>query len=169
MNLCKCPCISFRWRDKCDSIFQATFQHSKNLAIYVTIYKSILCLCRHLRGFNSPLNTLIAGAIGGYIVFGDDNPLNQQINMYLFSRVCFGLARLVYEKNHEQGLLSYVPTSTVFPIFSALCWALVMYLHEYHGQHLQKSLVQSMNYLYVESNKYPTQARNIVQWMCSTY
>jgi hypothetical protein len=91
------------------------------LAIFVAIFKSICCLLRHIRqkgnrrvdvvplliiGFRcallcmparwraeSGLNHLIAGAIGGFIMFGEDNPVNSQINMYILSRISWGLVR----------------------------------------------------------------------------
>lgn len=60
--------------DKFRDIFRATWQHSRNLALYVSLYKAICCLVRHARGKESPINSLIGGAIGGAIVFGAHTP-----------------------------------------------------------------------------------------------
>lgn len=69
--------------------------------------------------------------------------------MYLLSRISFGLARLAQEKG-------YIPKTKkpIFPWFSAIVWAIVLYLFEYHQHVLQPSLQSSMTYLYHDSNKW---------------
>lgn len=71
-------------------IWQATSTHSINLGTYVFLFKSLLCLMRHVRGVESPLNVLVAGALAGYRVFGKNDAINSQINMYILSRVILG-------------------------------------------------------------------------------
>lgn len=69
--------------------------------------------------------------------------------MYLLSRILFGLGRLAQEK-------SIIPQTKrpIFPWFSAIVWALVLWLFEYHQHTLQPSLQSSMTYLYHDSNKW---------------
>jgi peroxisomal membrane protein 4 len=135
--------------DRLKRIFDATFTHSRNLAKFVAIYKTLLCVFRHLRQRDSGINALLAGAIGGYMVFGEFNPINSQINMYIMSRVIFGSVRTLLK--HE-----IVPEyEYAFQVYAAVGWALVMYLFNYQKGTLQKSLISSMTYLYLDSEKWP--------------
>jgi len=75
-----------------------------------------------------------------------------QINMYLLSRILFGLCRLGSEKG-------YLPSSDPkkggrvwFPLFGATVWGVVLWLFEYHRNTLQPSLQSSMTYLYDDSS-----------------
>ena len=104
-------------------------------------------------------NPLLSGFIGGSIMFGTSNPVNSQINMYVMSRVIFGLARLSVEKG-------YLPEfEHISILFAGVTWALVMFLFEFHSNTLQGSLVNSMNYLYKDSNKWPSKSNNILKWL----
>jgi peroxisomal membrane protein 4 len=138
------------FQDKMRDIFKATWQHSRNLAMYVALYKAVCCLMRNARGVESPLNSLVGGAIGGAIVFGAQNPVNMQINMYVMSRVLLGGVKAL-------SVHGYLPAAESVPraytVYAALTWAMVMYLHQWHAPHLQRSLTTSMDYLYLESNK----------------
>jgi peroxisomal membrane protein 4 len=57
-------------QDKFRFIFKATYQHSKNLALFVTIYKSLLVFQRLIKGKENNLDSFFAGLVGGYVVFG---------------------------------------------------------------------------------------------------
>jgi peroxisomal membrane protein 4 len=61
------------------AIFKLTLQHSRNLAFFVTIYKSLLILLRKVQGREDHFHSFIAGLIGGYTIFGTDNAVNQQV------------------------------------------------------------------------------------------
>ncbi|KAH6574872.1 hypothetical protein BASA50_003794 [Batrachochytrium salamandrivorans] len=133
-------------KDMARRIFKMTYQHSRNLAIFVTIYKSLLLLQLKIKGFEHNSDALIAGFIGGYIVFGENNNINNQIVLYCFSRVMVGLAKLAVKR----GLIPKPKHS--FPVFAAGTWALVMWLFRHDRDTLQKSLQSSMQYLYNDSN-----------------
>lgn len=82
---------------KIKAIIRATFTHAKNLAKFVSIYKVVLLLQRYLGGRKSnpgagaaaaaagpatrerSLDTFVAGLIGGWIVFGERNAINEQV------------------------------------------------------------------------------------------
>ncbi|XP_799176.1 peroxisomal membrane protein 4 [Strongylocentrotus purpuratus] len=134
-------------RNKLRVIFKATYTHSKNLASFVFLYKTILVIMRWLEGKQEGAHSLLAGFIGGYIVFGENNKVNSQINMYLLSRILFGAARMARDK----GLIPD-PKVDVFPLFAALVWAIVMWQFETNQSVLQQSLQNSMTYLYHDSN-----------------
>ncbi|KAM5126800.1 peroxisomal membrane protein 4-like [Mantella aurantiaca] len=134
-------------KDKLKAIFQATFTHSRNLAYFVFTYKSILTAQEKLHGSKWQFHSFLAACVGGWVVFGENNTINSQINMYLLSRVLFGMSRLAVEK----GFIPE-PKCDVFPFFSALVWGLVLWMFEYHRHTLQPSLQSSMTYLYDDSN-----------------
>ncbi|XP_022111501.1 peroxisomal membrane protein 4-like [Acanthaster planci] len=135
------------FRQQIMSILRATYTHSKNLGIYVFLYKSMLAIMRWSEGKVHHLHPLIAGFIGGYLIFGTNNKVNSQINMYVLSRILFGFGRLAVKK----GVISE-PKRDPFPIAAAFIWAIVMWQFENHQKVLQPSLQNSMTYLYHDSN-----------------
>lgn len=70
--------------DKIRFIITATLKHATNLLKFATIYKSILFVLRRLQGKEAYVDTFIAGAVGGYIVFHEDNAINQQVGEQAF-------------------------------------------------------------------------------------
>lgn len=66
-------------REKFYWIFRAAFMHSRNLAAFVFIYKTLttlLLVAERKRGLAHPF---IAAFIGGYIVFGEHDKINEQV------------------------------------------------------------------------------------------
>ncbi|ORX72193.1 hypothetical protein DL89DRAFT_265818 [Linderina pennispora] len=137
-------------KDKIVAILSATRQHARGLAFFVTIYKSLMLLQRKMAasGKNTDLHTFIAGFIGGYFVFGEKTSVNQQIILYLFSRVAMGLVNTIMKNTNTQA----PPKS--FALFAALCWGIVMVLFRRDKSTLQNSLKNSMTYLYEDSNSW---------------
>ncbi|XP_003384961.2 PREDICTED: peroxisomal membrane protein 4-like [Amphimedon queenslandica] len=133
-------------KEKFRFILTATAQHAKNLAFFALVYKSISLLLNKLRGSTHPVHNFIGGLMGGYLVFGTNNKVNMQINLYLLSRVTIGLARLAVKKQ-----LIPEPQFNTFPLFAAIVWGLALTLFEYHTDVLQPSLQNSMTYLYRDS------------------
>ncbi|KAJ3333708.1 Peroxisomal membrane protein 4 [Blyttiomyces sp. JEL0837] len=129
-------------QDKMKFILKATYQHSRNLAVFVTIYKSLMALQRLIKGKENSGDSFVAGLVGGYIVFGEDNNINQQIVLYLFSRIMVGIAKLSVKKE----LIQQPPHA--FPIFASVVWGIVMWLFRQERNVLQGSLQASMQYLY---------------------
>ncbi|XP_071302746.1 peroxisomal membrane protein 4 isoform X7 [Agelaius tricolor] len=134
------------FREKLKSIAQATYAHSRNLAYFVFTYKGLLAAQSRLQGKKIPFHSFLAACIGGWLVFGDNNPINSQIIMYLLSRILFGLSRLAVEKGYIPQ-----PRQDPFPLLAALVWGTVLWLFEYHRHTLQPSLQSSMTYLYEDS------------------
>ncbi|MBN3304115.1 peroxisomal membrane protein 4 [Amia ocellicauda] len=134
-------------KDKLRAIAQATYTHSRNLACFVFTYKGLQAVQERLQGKSLQSHSFMAACLGGWLVFGENNHINSQINMYLLSRILFALSRLAVEK----GLLPQ-PKRDPFPLFAALVWGIVLWLFEYHPHTLQPSLQSSMNYLYHDSN-----------------
>ncbi|XP_067936354.1 peroxisomal membrane protein 4-like isoform X3 [Watersipora subatra] len=136
-------------KEKLAWILDATRQHSTNLAKFVFIYKSLCKLFSWSEGKPKQYHSAIAAFVGGYIVFGKRTSVNEQINMYLLSRILFGLTRLGIEKGYVRD-----PKVETFPIFAAIVWGIVLWLFEYYPNTLQSSLRSSMTYLYHDSERW---------------
>lgn len=158
------------FREKVGLVLKATRQHATNLATFATIYKTAMLVLALLNpkkpGKEGPYDTLIAGGLGGYYVFGRHaNSVKQQIVIYVFARVVLALAKLSIE---SPAMTSTTPTPTLFtqrfspatkariqenawPVFASLSWALVMYVFRWQPESIQSSLKSSMKYMYVGS------------------
>ncbi|XP_005384896.1 PREDICTED: peroxisomal membrane protein 4 [Chinchilla lanigera] len=134
-------------REKLRAILQATYTHSWNLARFVLTYKGLCALQAHLHGHTYQVHSFLAACLGGVLVFGENNNINSQINMYLTSRVLFALCRLGVEKGYIPE-----PRWDPFPLHTGVIWGIVLWLFEYHRHTLQPSLQSSMTYLYEDSN-----------------
>ncbi|KAH3888281.1 peroxisomal membrane protein 4-like [Dreissena polymorpha] len=143
-------------QDKVWSILEATFTHSKNLALFVLLYKSLTSLMEHVQSEKSQLHSFVAAFIGGYIVFGKYNKVNEQINLYLLSRIIYGLAKLAVKRGYIPK-----PAGDPFPWFAAFVWGIVLWQFEYEKDTLQPSLQSSMTYLYHDSNVW-TNLKNFI-------
>ncbi|KAJ2624131.1 hypothetical protein GGI26_001706 [Coemansia sp. RSA 1358] len=135
-------------QDKLTAILKATKAHARGLAFFVTIYKSLMLLQRQITsdGKNTDIHTFIAGCVGGWFVFGEKTSVNQQIVLYLFSRIAMGLVNTAM----KAGNFNAPPNS--FAMFAAICWGIVMVLFRRDKSMLQDSLKNSMTYLYEDSD-----------------
>lgn len=69
--------------EKAQWILSATFQHSKNLGRFVFLYKAILLLAkRGSQGREYPWHHLLAGGLGGFLVFRHNDNVNQQVGHF---------------------------------------------------------------------------------------
>jgi peroxisomal membrane protein 4 len=137
------------------NVLSLTFQHARNLASFVTIYKSLLVLQKTVKGKEDSIDSFIAGCIGGYFIFGNDTPVNNQIVLYLLSRITVGLGSLMVKK----GLIQ--EPSNGFTIMATLVWGTVMFLFRNDKDTLQGSLRSSMEYLYNDSDQFD----NFKNWL----
>lgn len=60
-------------------ILEATFTHSKNLACFVFVYKTLTNLMAWFETHEKQYQSFIAAFIGGYFVFGKYNKVNEQV------------------------------------------------------------------------------------------
>ena len=84
-----------------------------NLAKFVAIYKSLLLLQRQLNGGKGqrPHDTFFAGLLGGYVVFGERNAINEQVRT----------ASLCYCLPPPQSFLPFfLPCILCIPPFAAM-------------------------------------------------
>ncbi len=75
----KIPYFYDSFQEKLQIIFSATKQHAKNLAFFVTLFKLFQLVQKKIKGKASPSDSFISGLLGGYLVFGEDNGVNQQV------------------------------------------------------------------------------------------
>ncbi|WFC96587.1 hypothetical protein MBRA1_003248 [Malassezia brasiliensis] len=143
-------------REKLRKILTATRQHAVRLGSYVAIYKTVLAILRDLSpsGKQDPNHSFIAGLIGGWYMFGERTPINEQIVLY-----CVG--RCIASLLPRAKVPSDYPANKVIPIdnnahqiFAAITWGTVMWLFVNRRQRLNGGLVNSMDYLYVLSDKW---------------
>ncbi|KAK0233367.1 Tim17/Tim22/Tim23/Pmp24 family-domain-containing protein [Armillaria fumosa] len=149
------------WQTRVRSIYRATKQHAFNLAKFVSIYKALLLLQRKANGGKErSADAFIAGLLGGYVVFGNRTAVNEQIVLYVVSRVVSSfIPRAAAPYSSSSGSTSGAvrpmpPDSRYFTVFAALSWGAVMWLFNHRGQTIQPGMFNSMTYLYRDSEKW---------------
>ena len=80
------------------SILALTWEHARNLGLFVFIYKSIVCILKNLFKTRNKSVNFIAGLIGGFFVWSEKSQVNQQIMLYLLSRNILPIAKLLWNK-----------------------------------------------------------------------
>jgi peroxisomal membrane protein 4 len=141
-------------------VVQLTVEHASNLAKFAAIYKTVLfalkLICTSSSSSSNPQRNVIvvvgqpqyswhaaiAGAIGGYYSWGHYSAVNQQLLLYLASRVLLGAWKKLTVRR--------IP----FPAVAALIWGAVMYLFEDDAQVLHPSLKSSMDEIYRYSSMF---------------
>ena len=88
-----------------------------------------------------PYHALIAGAVGGYLIWGRWSTLSHQVLMYVSIRVLAALWKLLPVHDAENWRRTHRLAATV-------AWAAVLYVWETHPDVLQGSLRKSMDEIY---------------------
>jgi len=147
------------WKTRARHIYTATKQHALNLAGFVSLYKTILLLQRKFNGGKErKADTFIAGLIGGYIIFGDRTAINEQIVLYVCSRVVAsfipraGTSGASSTSGSPAQVRPIPPDAQLFSAFAALSWGAVMWLFQNRGETIQPGMFNSMRYLYQDSD-----------------
>ncbi|KAI6153379.1 Tim17/Tim22/Tim23/Pmp24 family-domain-containing protein [Pisolithus tinctorius] len=147
------------WITRLRAILRATKEHGFNLAKFVSLYKTILLLQRKANGGKErSCDTFIAGLIGGYVVFGDRSAVNEQIVLYVVSRVLASFLPRARTHNPTSSASAtgaavrpMPPDARYFSVFAALSWGAVMWLFKHRGETIQPGMFNSMTYLYRDS------------------
>ncbi|KAL7415979.1 peroxisomal membrane protein 4 [Mrakia frigida] len=150
------------WKAKATFVLKATKSHALNLMKFVTAYKTLMLLQRKVNGGKErSLDTFVAGALGGYMTFGERTAVNEQIVLYVASRVLASFLpraspvppRPSVASGQPAGPIRPVPPAAVpFSLFASVAWGMVMWVFRNRGETLQGGLVNSMSYLYVDSD-----------------
>lgn len=97
-------------------IFRLTAQHAIGLAKFVSLYKALVIVQRRMHG-GKPGNfdTFFAGLIGGYAVFGERTPVNEQVcfTITFIKQIFFSMrsSRLFFTLSHASSQLSLHATA----------------------------------------------------------
>ena len=133
------------FKDKLISILKLTWEHARNLGVFVFIYKSLVCLMRNTFGSRNSIFNFISGFIASYFTLAKNNtPVNMQIMLYLLSRNLLAISNTLSEK--------YMKNYNGFTFTSMTVWGIVMFLFEFNSKLLQNSLASSMDFIYKESD-----------------
>ncbi|KAE9410773.1 peroxisomal membrane protein 4 [Gymnopus androsaceus JB14] len=131
-------------------IYRATKQHALNLAKFVSKKAN--------GGKERSADSFIAGVIGGFLVFGERTAVNEQIVLYVVSRVIASFiprAGSYSASPQSPRAMSTVkpipPNPRYFALFAAISWGAVMWLFKERGETIQPGMFNSMTYLYRDS------------------
>ena len=134
------------------AILAMAVEHGKNLGLFVLTYKSGYKCLNYLRGVHSS-HHFLSGLLFGTLIFGKKTGINNQIVLYLFSRVMISLVTLGYGQLKRGGLeWGLVEKGYFYYVLAGVCWGVVMWLFERDRGLLQTSLSNSMEFLYKESD-----------------
>jgi peroxisomal membrane protein 4 len=76
--------LTSRLSKKFEGIFKLTFQHARNLGLFVVIYKTLMYAQKMSRGGREEkIDPFVAGLVGGGYIFGNDSAVVQQVPTYL--------------------------------------------------------------------------------------
>lgn len=95
-----------------------------------------------------PYHAFLAGAVGGYIVWGRYSSVNYQLILYLASRILVGCIKLAREKGIRPFSWKRLAFTNSYPYGAAVIWGTVMMLFEEYPEVLHPSLRRSMDEIY---------------------
>jgi len=95
-----------------------------------------------------PYHAFLAGAIGGYCIWGKYSSVNYQLVLYLTSRIIVGCIKLAREKGYPPFSWKRLTFHKSYPYGAALIWGTVMMLFEEYPNVLHPSLRRSMDEIY---------------------
>ena len=95
-----------------------------------------------------PYHAFLAGAVGGYYVWGRYSGVNYQLILYLASRILVGCIKLASEKGIPPFSWKRLTFKRTYPWAAAGIWGTVMMLFEEYPEVLHPSLRRSMDEIY---------------------
>lgn len=95
-----------------------------------------------------PYHAFLAGATGGYIVWGRYSGVNYQLVLYLASRILVGCIKLARDKGIQPFSWKRLTFTKTYPLAAAGVWGVVMMLFEEYPETLHPSLRRSMDEIY---------------------
>jgi len=85
------------WPSRIQHIFRATKTHARNLGFYVGLYKLLMLVQKKANGKQRHYDSLVAGAVAGYVMFGQERTaVSEQVRL--------SFARLLYGRPDTLGL-----------------------------------------------------------------
>ncbi|KAE8210926.1 hypothetical protein CF319_g5645 [Tilletia indica] len=144
------------WKDRIQFIITATRTHAFALAKFASLYKLLLIIISRAHGGKErPLDSALAGLVGGWVTFRNRSSINEQIILYATGRDIMSLLPRadVPKEKYPPGRPRPVDP-IAFEIFAAVSWAFAMWTHANRREALNGGMVSSMDYLYHNANRW---------------
>jgi hypothetical protein len=153
-------------RSKIARILKLVVGHAKNLGGFALLYTALLEGAKLLHGDRGgittpsgrplkPIHSALAGAIGGYLIWGKYEQVNYQVIQYLLPRILISYSEILARKgvwpfkafSFEDGKDNNGGGSFLKPgayrILAMTVWAGVMYLYEHENDTMPMGLQKS--------------------------
>ena len=127
-------------------IYSLTSTHALNLAKFAALFKLLFFALGKVNGGQKAWHAPLSGLIAGSLFWGDPNPVNVQVLMYLVVRSLSGFVHIYLGKTK--------PPAYWFRIYAGITWACAMFLYYSYPETLQTTLHQSMEYIYTDSDRF---------------
>lgn len=127
-------------------IMNQAFYQALYLGLFSFLYKLFSCFLGRLNKKRSKYHAFLAGALAGFLVFGEKNNVKYHIILYLLARNITGIAEAILKKLKMQKI-------KLFPFLSAICCGIALFLFENDKSVLTPSLTKGLLYLVKNSDK----------------
>jgi peroxisomal membrane protein 4 len=136
------------WIEGIKNVLKNTWEHARNLGTYVCLEKFCTNLCEKLTGKKKRYLIFICCFFCGLIAFRDNTPVNNQVTLYLISRILVGgIGNLAKKYNFKVDFETH-------NYLAAICWGVIMMLYEKVPMAIQPTLKSSMDFLYRDSESF---------------
>lgn len=172
------------WQSLFQRIYDLTSQHATNLALNAVLFKLGVALLRLAQGTTQPWHHALVGGLAGFLIWGQNNAVNWQVNMYMMSRALSGIVLLLLERRKalaDRGVAPLSSTekalfyagneqqlktsSTLFNsivktdnlaarLTAASIWGVALYVFFHHAHVLHGSLRASMDFIYKQGDEH---------------
>ena len=179
------------WQSVFQRIYDLTSQHATNLALNAVLFKIGIALLKLAQGTTQPWHHALVGGLAGFLIWGQNNSVNWQVNMYMMSRALCGIVLLLLEKRKALADRGVSPLSSTekalfysgnqqqisSPLISRviktdnlgarLCaasiWGVALYLFFHHSHVLHGSLRASMDYIYKQGDEHEGSIERLIK------
>lgn len=129
------------FKEKITQILENTFDHAKNLGLFVFIYKALICLITLITKNNSKTHAFLSGVIAGYVVSRKKSQVKRQVVLYLLGRILFAMTERIVK---EQKIRNKFLKKNYFPLVAALTCGSIMFLFEDDGKNLTGGINETL-------------------------
>ena len=95
-----------------------------------------------------PIHSMIAGAVGGYFIWGNFTVVNYQIIQYLIPRIFIATCQLLAKNNALPFASPTFKFTNLYRLLATITWSSIMYLYETYPSDINHNLKLSMDEIY---------------------
>ena len=95
-----------------------------------------------------PIHSMIAGAVGGYFIWGNFTVVNYQIIQYLIPRIFIATCQLLAKNNVLPFASPTFKFTNSYRLLATITWSSIMYLYETYPSDINHNLMLSMDEIY---------------------